>query len=245
MWVLYAFGSAFFAGITSILAKCGIKKTDSNVATAIRTIVVLIFSWIMVFVVKAQGQIAAVSAKTWIFLVLSGVATGASWLCYFKALQLGDVNRVVPIDKSSTILTIILAFIFFKEEINVLRLVCVVLIAIGTYMMITKKEISQEEQNKAMGSHGWLFYAVLSAVFASFTSILGKVGIEGINSNLDSGAYHGLDSGICHRKTAHHKAYREKGAWLYLPFGTCNRRLMALLLQGTAGRTCECRSAYR
>lgn len=184
MWVLYAFGSAFFAGITSILAKCGIKKTDSNVATAIRTIVVLIFSWIMVFVVKAQGQITAVSAKTWIFLMLSGVATGASWLCYFKALQLGDVNRVVPIDKSSTILTIILAFIFFKEEINVLRLVCVVLIAIGTYMMITKKEISQEELNKARGSHGWLFYAVLSAVFASFTSILGKVGIEGINSNL-------------------------------------------------------------
>lgn len=184
MWVLYAFGSAFFAGITSILAKCGIKKTDSNVATAIRTIVVLIFSWIMVFVVKAQGQITAVSAKTWIFLMLSGVATGASWLCYFKALQLGDVNRVVPIDKSSTILTIILAFIFFKEEMNVLRLVCVVLIAIGTYMMITKKEISQEEQNKARGSHGWLFYAVLSAVFASFTSILGKVGIEGINSNL-------------------------------------------------------------
>ena len=184
MWVLYAFGSAFFAGITSILAKCGIKKTDSNVATAIRTIVVLIFSWIMVFVVKAQGQITAVSAKTWIFLMLSGVATGASWLCYFKALQLGDVNRVVPIDKSSTILTIILAFIFFKEEINVLRLVCVMLIAIGTYMMITKKEISQEEQNKARGSHGWLFYAVLSAVFASFTSILGKVGIEGINSNL-------------------------------------------------------------
>ena len=184
MWVLYAFGSAFFAGITSILAKCGIKKTDSNVATAIRTIVVLIFSWIMVFVVKAQGQVTAVSAKTWIFLMLSGVATGASWLCYFKALQLGDVNRVVPIDKSSTILTIILAFIFFKEEINVLRLVCVVLIAIGTYMMITKKEISQEEQNKAGASHGWLFYAVLSAVFASFTSILGKVCIEGINSNL-------------------------------------------------------------
>lgn len=184
MWVLFAFGSAFFAGITSILAKCGIKKTDSNVATAIRTIVVLIFSWIMVFVVKAQWQITAVSAKTWIFLILSGAATGASWLCYFKALQLGDVNRVVPIDKSSTILTIILAFIFLKEEINALRLVCVVLIAVGTYMMITKKEISQEEQSKAKGSHGWLFYAVLSAVFASLTSILGKVGIEGINSNL-------------------------------------------------------------
>ena len=184
MWVLYAFGSALFAGITSILAKCGIKKTDSHVATALRTIVVLIFSWLMVFIVHSQNQISTISTNTWIFLILSGFATGSSWLCYFKALQLGDVNRVVPIDKSSTILTIILAFIFFKEEINVLRLVCVVLIAIGTYMMITKKEISQEEQNKAGGSHGWLFYAVLSAVFASFTSILGKVGIEGINSNL-------------------------------------------------------------
>lgn len=184
MWVLYAFGSAFFAGLTSILAKCGIKKADSNVATAIRTIVVLIFSWIMVFVVGAQGQIIDVSEKTWIFLILSGIATGASWLCYFRALQIGDVNRVVPIDKSSTILTIILAFIFFREEISALKLVCVVLITIGTYMMITKKEISQDEQDKTKGSHGWLFYAVLSAVFASLTSILGKVGIEEINSNL-------------------------------------------------------------
>ena len=184
MWVLYAFGSAFFAGLTSILAKCGIKKSDSNVAAAIRTIVVLIFSWIMVFVVGAQGQIMDVSEKTWIFLILSGIATGASWLCYFRALQIGDVNRVVPIDKSSTILTIILAFIFFREEISALKLVCVVLITIGTYMMITKKEISQDEQDKTKGSHGWLFYAVLSAVFASLTSILGKVGIEEINSNL-------------------------------------------------------------
>lgn len=184
MWVLYAFGSAFFAGLTSILAKCGIKKADSNVATAIRTIVVLIFSWIMVFVVGAQGQIMDVSEKTWIFLILSGIATGASWLCYFRALQIGDVNRVVPIDKSSTILTIILAFIFFREEISALKLVCVVLITIGTYMMITKKEISQDEQDKTNGSHGWLFYAVLSAVFASLTSILGKIGIEEINSNL-------------------------------------------------------------
>lgn len=184
MWVLYAFGSAFFAGLTSILAKCGIKKADSNVATAIRTIVVLIFSWIMVFVVGAQGQIMDISEKTWIFLILSGIATGASWLCYFRALQIGDVNRVVTIDKSSTILTIILAFIFFREEISALKLVCVVLITIGTYMMITKKEISQDEQDKTKGSHGWLFYAVLSAVFASLTSILGKVGIEEINSNL-------------------------------------------------------------
>ena len=184
MWVLYAFGSAFFAGLTSILAKCGIKKADSNVTTRIRTMIVLIFSWIMVFVVGAQGQIRDVSEKTWIFLILSGIATGASWLCYFRALQIGDVNRVVPIDKSSTILTIILAFIFFREEISALKLVCVVLITIGTYMMITKKEISQDEQDKTKGSHGWLFYAVLSAVFASLTSILGKVGIEEINSNL-------------------------------------------------------------
>ena len=146
--------------------------------------IVLIFSWIMVFVVGAQGQIRDVSEKTWIFLILSGIATGASWLCYFRALQIGDVNRVVPIDKSSTILTIILAFIFFREEISALKLVCVVLITIGTYMMITKKEISQDEQDKTKGSHGWLFYAVLSAVFASLTSILGKVGIEEINSNL-------------------------------------------------------------
>lgn len=184
MWVIYAFGSALFAGLTSILAKCGIKKTDSNVATAIRTIVVLIFSWILVFVVGAQGQITDVSVKTWVFLVMSGAATGASWLCYFRALQIGDVNKVVPIDKSGTILTIILAFIFFKEEISPFKFVCVVFIAIGTYMMITKKENSGEKRDKSQRSHSYLFYAVLSAVFASFTSILGKMGMEQINSNL-------------------------------------------------------------
>ena len=184
MWVIYAFGSALFAGLTSILAKCGIKKTDSNVATAIRTIVVLIFSWILVFVVGAQGQITDVSVKTWVFLVMSGAATGASWLCYFRALQIGDVNKVVPIDKSGTILTIILAFIFFKEEISSLKFVFVVFIAIGTYMMITKKENSGKNRDKSQRSHSYLFYAVLSAVFASFTSILGKMGMEQINSNL-------------------------------------------------------------
>ncbi len=184
MWVIYAFGSALFAGLTSILAKCGIKKTDSNVATAIRTIVVLIFSWILVFVVGAQGQITDVSVKTWVFLVMSGAATGASWLCYFRALQIGDVNKVVPIDKSGTILTIILAFIFFKEEISPVKFVCVVFIAIGTYMMITKKENSGKNRDKSQRSHSYLFYAVLSAVFASFTSILGKMGMEQINSNL-------------------------------------------------------------
>lgn len=185
MWILYAFGSALFAGLTSILAKCGICKTDSNVATAIRTVIVLIFSWIMVFVVGAQSGISEVSMTTWIFLVLSGAATGASWLCYFKALQIGDVNKVVPIDKSSTILTIVLAFLFLKEEISIPKLICVVLIGIGTYLMITKKETSGEKKSgEKKSGKSWLFYAVLSAVFASLTSILGKVGIEGVNSNL-------------------------------------------------------------
>lgn len=181
MWIVFAFGSALFAGLTSILAKCGIRKTDSNVATAIRTIVVLIFSWIMVFIVGAQGEIGAVSTKTWIFLILSGLATGASWLCYFKALQMGDVNKVVPIDKSSTILTILLAFLFLHEEISVWKLVCVALIGAGTFMMITKKENPDAPQKE---SRMWMIYAVLSAVFASLTSILGKVGMEGVNSNL-------------------------------------------------------------
>lgn len=181
MWLAFAFGSAFFAGLTSILAKCGIKKTDSNVATAIRTIVVLIFSWIMVFVVGAQGQITSVETKTWIFLIMSGLATGASWLCYFRALQLGDVNKVVPIDKSSTILTMLLAFIFLREEISLLKFICVVLIGAGTFLMITRKEQEAPVEEKG---HSWFFYALLSAVFASLTSILGKAGMENINSNL-------------------------------------------------------------
>lgn len=151
MWILYAFGSAMFAGLTSILAKCGIRKTDSNVATAIRTVIVLIFSWIMVFVVGAQSGIRDVSMTTWIFLFLSGAATGASWLCYFKALQIGDVNKVVPIDKSSTILTIVLAFLFLKEEISIPKLICVVLIGIGTYLMITKKKQAERRRVEKAG----------------------------------------------------------------------------------------------
>lgn len=181
LWVLLAFASAFFAGLTSILAKCGIRKTDSNVATAIRTIVVLIFSWIMVFIVGSQATIPDVSARTWIFLILSGLATGASWLCYFKALQLGDINKVVPIDKSSTILTIILAFIFLHEGITLAKGIAVVLIGIGTYMMIEKKN---SQGNGEVHGRAWFWYACLSAVFASLTSILGKIGIEGLDSNL-------------------------------------------------------------
>ena len=180
MWVLFAFGSALFAGLTSVLAKCGIRKTDSDAATAIRTIVVLIFSWLMVWIVGSAPTITTLSAKTWIFLILSGLATGASWLCYFRALQLGDVNKVVPIDKSSTILTIILALIFLGEPISWLKGVAVILIGIGTFMMIEKKQVSGEKQEKK----SWLLYAVLSAVFASLTSILGKIGIDGVESNL-------------------------------------------------------------
>ena len=188
MWLLYAFLSALFAGLTSILAKCGIKKTDSGVATAIRTIVVLIFSWIMVFIVGAQGEIGSITMKTWIFLILSGLATGASWLCYFRALQIGDVNKVVPIDKSSTILSILLAVILFRESISIQKMIFVIMIAVGTFLMImiTKKKaaIQKNPERKAKWQGGWLVYAVLSAVFASLTSILGKIGVEGIHSNL-------------------------------------------------------------
>ena len=182
MWIFYAIGSSFFAGITAILAKCGIRKTDSDAATAIRTIVVLIFSWIMVMITGSIGTIGSLSSKTWMFLILSGIATGASWLCYFKALQLGDVNKVVPIDKSSTILTIILAFIFLGEPITLVKGIAVVLIGIGTFMMIQKKETVDELEKPKGGS--WLIYALLSTVFASLTAILGKVGIAGVESNL-------------------------------------------------------------
>lgn len=181
MWVLFAFGSAFFAGITAILAKCGIKNTDSNVATALRTVVVLIFSWIMVFIVGSAGSIGSISTKTWVFLILSGIATGASWLCYFRALQLGNVNKVVPIDKSSTILTIFLALIFLGEGITWIKAIAVVAIGVGTYLMIQKKSNSKSVEKH---SRVWMIYAFLSAIFASLTAILGKVGIDGVESNL-------------------------------------------------------------
>ena len=180
MWILYAFGSALFAGATSILAKIGIEEVDSHLATALRTIVVLVFSWLMVFIVGSQNQLTAISIKSYIFLILSGMATGASWLCYFKALQLGDVNKVVPIDKSSTILTMILAFVFLKEDITIPMISGMIVIGIGTYLMIQKKE----EEQKQVKNKIWLIYAVLSAVFASLTSILAKVGIENVESNL-------------------------------------------------------------
>lgn len=179
MWIMFAFGSALFAGLTAILAKCGIRNTDSNVATALRTIVVLAFSWLMVFVTGAQSGMSSISVKTMVFLVLSGVATGASWLCYFKALQLGNVNKVTPIDKSSTVLTMLLAFVLLGEELTWMKAVAMVSIGIGTYMMIQKKQTEAKQEDKK-----WLLYAIGSAVFASLTSILGKIGISDINSNL-------------------------------------------------------------
>ena len=172
MWLIYALISSFFAGITSILAKCGINKTDSTVATALRTIVVCIFSWLLV------KDITHIKTKTLVFLILSGLSTGASWLCYFKALQLGDINKVVPIDKSSIVLTIILASIFLNEGMSLTKLISIILIGLGTLLMIDKKDNSNKSNNKE-----WLIYALLSALFASLTSIFGKVGITNIDSN--------------------------------------------------------------
>jgi transporter family protein len=180
MWLTAAVFSAVFAALTAILAKCGIRKTDSDVATAIRTAVVLVFSWIMVFISGSAGSISQISAKSLIFLTLSGIATGASWICYFKALSLGDVNKVVPIDKSSTVLTVLLAIICFGEtEHLAVKLIGTALLGVGTLLMVEKKQT----ENSASGK-GYLLYAVGSAVFAAATSILAKVGISGVESNL-------------------------------------------------------------
>ena len=180
IWIVAAIFSAVFAGLTSVLAKCGIKKTDSDLATALRTIVVLVFSWMMVFVVGSANSISEIESKSLIFLILSGLATGASWICYFKALSVGDINKVVPIDKSSTVLTVLLAIICFGETSNLaVKLIATAILAAGVFLMIEKKQV--EEKSK---SRSWMIYAVLSAIFAALTSILAKVGISGVESNL-------------------------------------------------------------
>ena len=180
IWLTAAIFSAFFAGLTSILAKCGIKKTDSDLATAIRTVVVLIFSWIMVFVVGSSHSITEIEPKSFIFLILSGLATGASWICYFKALSVGDINKVVPIDKSSTVLTVLLAIICFGETSNlVMKLIATAILAVGIFLMVEKKKREEKQESKT-----WMLYAVLAAVFAALTSILAKMGISGVESNL-------------------------------------------------------------
>lgn len=179
MWILFAAASAVFAGLTAIFAKCGVRRTDSTVATAVRTVVVLVFAWLLVFMTGAQNGIGSISGKTWLFLTLSGLATGASWLCYFKALQKGDVNKVVPVDKSSVVLTMLLAAAWFDEPFSIWTGLAVLGIGVGTLLMIDKKDAAVKAEGK-----GWLFYAVLSALFASLTAILGKIGIEGVDSNL-------------------------------------------------------------
>lgn len=180
MWLIYAFDSAFFAGITAILAKCGIRRTDSTVATAVRTCVVLVFSWAMVLLTGTGGQLFHLQGRTLLFLLLSGLATGASWLCYFKALQLGDINKVVPIDKSSTVLTILLGWLLLREPVSPAKALGALLLAVGTLWMIDKRDPARTEPEHRL----WLPYAVGSAVFASLTAILGKVGIAGVDSNL-------------------------------------------------------------
>ena len=180
MWLIMAVLSAIFAGLTSILAKCGVKKTDSYVATALRTVVVVLFSWMMVLIVGSAESITDIGAKSLMFLILSGVATGASWICYFKALSIGNVNKVVPVDKSSTVLTVILAIILFGETNHlVVKLIGTVLLAVGIFLMIEKKQDEVKETKT-----GWLPYAIGSAVFAALTTILAKVGITGVESNL-------------------------------------------------------------
>ena len=183
LWISAAIFSAFFAGLTSILAKCGIKKTDSDLATALRTIVVLIFSWVMVFIVGSQSTLTEIKPTSLLFLILSGLATGASWICYFKALSIGNINKVVPIDKSSTILTVLLAIICFGETTNLaIKLIATVILAAGIFLMVEKKKTEEKAEGK-----GWMIYAVLASVFAALTSILAKVGISGVESNLGTG----------------------------------------------------------
>jgi len=186
LWLIYALGAAVFAALTTILAKIGIQNIDSHLATAIRTVVVLAFAWLMVFIVGSQGGIGYVSGRTWIFLVLSGLATGGSWLCYFKALKLGNVNKVVPIDKSSTVLTMILAFIFLGEPVGWVMAICIVLMGIGTWLMLELKQSSNEHERKSPGA-GWLLYAVLSAIFASLVAIFGRVGVADMEPTLWTG----------------------------------------------------------
>lgn len=183
MWIVYAAGSAFFAGVTSILAKCGIRKTDSTTATAVRTVVILIFSWMIAAMAGSVDQIRFLDRKTLLFLVLSGLATGASWLCYFRALQLGEVNKVVPVDKSSTVLTILLAFVFLREGISLLKALAVLAIAVGIWLMVEKQKTGDQKKAERAG-RSWIIYAAGSAFFASLTAILGKAGISGVESNL-------------------------------------------------------------
>lgn len=196
LWLIAAFASALFAGVVSILAKCGLKTMNSDVATALRTCVVAIFTWVMVAIVGSAGSVAAITPRSWLFLALSGLATGASWICYFKALSLGDVNRVVPIDKSSTLMAVIISIVLFNETNDLaLRLVGTLVATVGTFLMIERKAndaapvkgadtASRDSCPDRASGDTSLIFALLAAVFAALTSVLAKVGIEGVESNL-------------------------------------------------------------
>lgn len=233
MWILFAFGSAFFAGITSVLAKCGIKQTDSNLATATRTVVVLVMAFLMTLVVGSLNTISSITAKSWIFLVLSGLSTGASWLCYFKALQNGDINKVVPVDKSSTVIAMLMAFVFLHEKLTWIKALCMAAVAAGTYLMIEKKDVLQKDNKRV-----WLFYAVLSALFAAATSIFGQ------NRNRRRGiqpwnlypyvccACHGVVGCFSYTQREKYKIRAFKGTDFHTAFRSCNGSVLAVLFQG-------------
>ena len=217
MWIVYAFASALFAGLTAVLAKIGVKDVNSHLATALRTVVVLAFAWLMVFVAGSWRGLGELEGRTWLFLILSGLATGGSWICYFRALQLGDVNKVAPIDKSSTVLTMLLAFLLLGEPMHWNMLLGMALILVGTGLMLQK----QPNTAPARAGSGWLVWAVLSAVFASLTSILGKVGIDGVESNLGTAIRTGvvliLAWGIVFARGLHREIPAvSRKSWLFL-----------------------------
>ena len=246
MCLLYAAGSAFFAGITSILAKCGIRKADSTAATAIRTFVILIFSWLIAGAAGSLNQIGSISGRTLLFLVLSGAATGASWLCYFRALQLGDINKVVPVDKSSTVLTIILALIFLGEGVSFQKALAVVAIAAGILLMIEKKDVSE---TKSGGRSSWLLYAAGSAFFRKSDSDFRKnrhirCGIKSGHSNPHCRCVgYGMADGFYYRQTKRSKKNQRQGTCFYMPFGYCHGSVVAVLLPGASGGACQCGGA--
>ena len=230
MWLLYAVGSAFFAGVTSILAKCGIRKTDSTVATAVRTIVILIFSWVIVGIVGSADEISLIDARTLVFLILSGAATGASWLCYFKALQTGDINKVVPIDKSSTVLTILLALIFLQEGISIPKAAAVIVIAAGIFLMIEKKDVEIKDSRGRIRS-------ICKSYGDPRKGRDLRRGIQSRHSNpYLCGACDGLAYGGNPEKAAGSPADSENRADLYLLLRDRYRSFMALLLPGSSGR---------
>lgn len=243
MWILFAFGSALFAGITSVLAKCGLKNTDSHVATAIRTTVVLLFAWLLALLTGGIHTLSAVTGRSLLFLLLSGLATGGSWLCYFRALQLGDVNKVTPVDKTSTVLTMLLAALFLGETLSPLKWVCLFLILLGTWAMIGRRD---PDIPASHAGGRWFPYALGSAFLASITSLLGKVGMEGIDSNLGTadpyscGTADGLGYSPGNRKGQRDPEYRQPELGLFAAVGAGYRYLLALLFPCPPGRPRQC-----